>query len=597
LIHLVCFGACVCLILVLMYISGSTPIKTYELGDSDCYMRLVRVRELYNTGKWYDAVISRSNAPYGERLHWTRPFDVLLMAGAVPLSLFTDFETALFWWAVIISPVLLITTIVALYWSAKSILNDDGPFLICFVFVLQMIILAYYQAGRPDHHSFLIFLFVVSIGLSIRMILKPFNAVLCYMAGAVGALSIWVSVESLLPVCVIIVALGILWILKNGDFAKKSFHYSLALFVFTALSLILERPRHDLAARQFDSLSIVHLSVLGFVAAFWIISSIFGRQRKIFQRTSHRFYFALAGVAAIAIATSLCFPKFFNGPFADVDPRIVPIWLSKVSEVQPLISGSDSLIIPIQLFGSILLLLAFLFNLLLKDRHCESRDGWLFISFAAVAFVLISLYQIRWSAYAQILLIIPMTGLMVSLRRKGPQIGLLKTLKNVSIVLVFSLGFLLLGLLADVIFKKGDSRESRSGVSLIGMCDYLNDAEMLRQRNLRILTHIDFGAEILYRTQHEVIGTPYHRNSSGILDTYNLMTANKEEKALEIIQKREVDLILLCLKSSESAVYSKLEQTSTFYQRLLEDAIPSWLRKVELPSDLSSSFILFETVE
>ena len=91
LFRLVFFGACVCLILVLMYISGSTTIKTYELGDSDCYMRLVRVRELYNTGNWYDAVISRSNAPYGERLHWTRSFDVLLLAGAVPLSLFTDF--------------------------------------------------------------------------------------------------------------------------------------------------------------------------------------------------------------------------------------------------------------------------------------------------------------------------------------------------------------------------------------------------------------------------------------------------------------------------------------------------------------------------
>ena len=75
------------------------------------------------------------------------------------------------------------------------------------------------------------------------------------------------------------------------------------------------------------------------------------------------------------------------------------------------------------------------------------------------------------------------------------------------------------------------------------------------------------------------------------------MTADTDEKALELIQRRKIDLILLCPKSSESIVYSKPEQTSTFYQRLCEDMIPNWLRKVELPSDLSSSFLLFETIE
>jgi hypothetical protein len=75
------------------------------------------------------------------------------------------------------------------------------------------------------------------------------------------------------------------------------------------------------------------------------------------------------------------------------------------------------------------------------------------------------------------------------------------------------------------------------------------------------------------------------------------MTADTDEKALEIIKKRGIDLILLCPKSRESIFYSKPEQTSTFYKRLCDNMIPSWLRKVELPSDLSSSFLLFETIE
>ena len=148
--------------------AGKAPIKKNELGDSDCYMRLVRVSKLYHSGRWYDAVISRSNAPYGESLHWTRPFDVLLLAGAVPLSLFTDFKTALFWWGVIISPVLLIGAIIALQWAVRPILKGEGPFLAGLLLVFQMVIFAYFQPGRPDHHSFIVFLFVLSIGFAFQ---------------------------------------------------------------------------------------------------------------------------------------------------------------------------------------------------------------------------------------------------------------------------------------------------------------------------------------------------------------------------------------------------------------------------------------------
>jgi len=187
---------------------------------------------------------------------------------------------------------------------------------------------------------------------------------------------------------------------------------------------------------------------------------------------------------------------------------------------------------------------------------------------------------------------------MVLLRQRGPKTGLLKTLKNNLILLMFCAVPLLLGLLANRIIRKEGSAASRQDISIVRLCEYLSSEGKRHKRNFRILTHIDFGPEILYRTQHEVVATPYHiRNGSGILDAYNIMTADTDEKALELIQKRGIDLILLCPKSSEAVVYSKSEQTSTFCQRLLKDMIPHWLQKVELPTTLSSSFQLFEIVE
>ena len=164
------FGICVSLILILGYVFGLAPIEKGELADPDCYLRLLRVENLHKGGNWYDPVFLRINPPHGQTSHWTRPFDVLLLAGALSIALFTDFETALFWWGVIISPVLLIATLIALQWSTWPILSlsKDGPFFACFVFVLQIVTLSYYQPGRPDHQSLIIFFFVLSIGLTLE---------------------------------------------------------------------------------------------------------------------------------------------------------------------------------------------------------------------------------------------------------------------------------------------------------------------------------------------------------------------------------------------------------------------------------------------
>ncbi len=58
---------------------GISPVLDGGLLDSDSYMRLVRVDLLYQTGAWYDGNIPRSNAPYGDILHWTRLFDAVLL--------------------------------------------------------------------------------------------------------------------------------------------------------------------------------------------------------------------------------------------------------------------------------------------------------------------------------------------------------------------------------------------------------------------------------------------------------------------------------------------------------------------------------------
>ncbi|MHC4962213.1 MAG: hypothetical protein ACYTGA_08840, partial [Planctomycetota bacterium] len=81
----------------------------------------------------------------------------------------------------------------------------------------------------------------------------------------------------------------------------------------------------------------------------------------------------------------------------------------------------------------------------------------------------------------------------------------------------------------------------------------------------------------------------------GILDTYDVMTAQTDDHAFKILRSRQIEMILLCPKSAESAMYSKPSQTSTLYRRLIKGQVPEWLKRVELSENLSEDFLLFDT--
>ncbi len=102
---------------------GASPVLEGGLIGTDGYMRLVRVELLQETGAWFDGRIPRSNAPYGDTLHWTRPFDVLLLGVAWLLTPFLGFEKALFWGGSFVSPVLLLVSALVMMWASRPVID------------------------------------------------------------------------------------------------------------------------------------------------------------------------------------------------------------------------------------------------------------------------------------------------------------------------------------------------------------------------------------------------------------------------------------------------------------------------------------------
>ncbi len=113
------------------------------LIDTDSYTRLIRVSELLNGADWDDQPFSRANAPYGHTLHWTRPFDALLIMGAGLLTPFFGLDRALHWAGVLINPVLYLGIVAALVWSLAPVMERHTRAFAALLLAFQPVVAIY----------------------------------------------------------------------------------------------------------------------------------------------------------------------------------------------------------------------------------------------------------------------------------------------------------------------------------------------------------------------------------------------------------------------------------------------------------------------
>jgi hypothetical protein len=119
-----------------------------------------------------------------------------------------------------------------------------------------------------------------------------------------------------------------------------------------------------------------------------------------------------------------------------------------------------------------------------------------------------------------------------------------------------------------------------AGCNMTAMAKYLN--LNYADRAHTILASNFSGPELLYRTKHNVVATPYHRNGSGILDSIDVLEWRDNMASQAIVDRRQIDLILVCPPSGNSGKVGLHNK----YPR------PRWLREIKFPT--GNRFLLFE---
>ena len=103
---------------------------------------------------------------------------------------------------------------------------------------------------------------------------------------------------------------------------------------------------------------------------------------------------------------------------------------------------------------------------------------------------------------------------------------------------------------------------------------------------------MNYGAEILYRTPHHIVATPY-RAEKAWRDTWDAFAARDDAVVREILRVRHVELIAICPEGGSEGLIRQSRQEGGFYDRLKKGSPPAWVREATLPG-AAAGFRLFE---
>jgi hypothetical protein len=214
------------------------------------------------------------------------------------------------------------------------------------------------------------------------------------------------------------------------------------------------------------------------------------------------------------------------------------------------------------------------------------------LGLSIAVFTPLTLAQIRWGAYMGVVVVIPWALLLVHVLdwRGGPVIGPAPgtPILRPPLFLAIALGHIVLGGVYLAAFEK-EKTDTPQECRWRDIAPYLNSAEFANGEPQTLLNFTHTGPEILYLTRHRVIGTPYHRNAQGILDTLTVLTGTDFDESRAILQTRKVDFVVLCVNSVEEKLLLEVPG-DTLMRRLVNSAPPAWLAQAPLPDGLDAYF-------
>lgn len=521
--------------------------------DTDDAMRLLQIREWLSGKNWYDLLQTRINGSEGLHSHWSRILDAPIGGFIFVAKLFFEPLTAelvasFAWSGTMFMSVLSICAV-----CGRKLSRSQGFFLATLMSVLNMPGMTQFVPGRIDHHSLQIVLVMIGYSTFVFVEKIKWGGIIL---GFVSAMSLGIGTEAL-PLFVV---MGLLvcfeWVFskQNGD---KIGAYGISL----ALSIVF----FHLALKGFnfnvhcDALSINYTTSIAFI----------GLSLFLLNFTHYKTSFKISALMVLGIAAAALFGSFdlacLKGPYAHIDPRIVPIWLDHVKEAQPFYKAFEAQFSYIFYLATFSIVTFFVALITLMKLQNHNRNFYITFILFLVPFA-VGFLQMRWFTFSS-WLAVPLLVICIELLKNQ-----YTKFENLPLILFGFTNPVLCTLLAvsflmppSVSHPKVDSSCTKKS-NFVGLNQYPTG---------RIFAHEDFGPFILTTTKHSVVGAPYHRLGDAIYDTHTFFSLPPNE-AFALAQKWQIDYVLQC--KSEAPL--KPAQPTSLHSALQNNHIPNWLEKI-----------------
>jgi hypothetical protein len=286
----------------------------------------------------------------------------------------------------------------------------------------------------------------------------------------------------------------------------------------------------------------------------------------------------VAGGLGVAALVGL-HPSCLHGPYADMDPRINAIWLSRVTEAQSLAQVlAAKPLMAITIAAVPLIGLCFTVARLRKNLDA----GLLGLTALLAMTCIVGFVQIRGVALATAvavpLVAVGLTGL-APLRRLSPLLAGLAVgvLANSTVVGTF------LGAVAPAKVMAHENRGKTNGQACLTNQAF---SDMRALPAGVVMADLDAGAHILAQTAHSAVAGPYHRIGAQIFDTMTIFY-DAPAAAEAIIARDHVDYVAFC----REGVFAAEAKPGSFGYGLLHGGQPGWLEPIKSPT---GPYVLFQ---
>ncbi len=571
-----------------------------EFLGPDSYMRMVRVLECRGGLDCPGGLLLRGNVPFGEVLHWPFLLDRLILILAWPFLPLLDFQDAVTLAGHMVGPLLGVCTILVLAAGARCVLEVGVARWVPLFAVTHFWVIFAFSPDRPDHHGLQLLLFVLALLGLFQILEREDQGPGSWVLGAALGLAVWVSTEGLASTVFFAGVLALVWIVGTRErLATALIRVWCVAAAILGLGILVDGPQPWRWAPDFDRFSVVHLTFFTLGGLFWALVKL-----KVPGTRAKRALAVLAGAVLGATLLMVLFPGIEGGPFSRIHPDLVPLWLEHVSEFVP---AGQLGVSPWGLFSIVpgVLGLAIvglglglgigrLRGVVLRSRGVGWK--WGVVALCVVWFVALSaLGQVRWMQYLQILTPFPMAAILGLVIQRLNRMTAPSLLRAGGIVSAVTLFFMLPPFGLAFLGEHGEMNDRAEPCSPTSLISELGKVTGPGGRNARVLAPVFWGPELLFKTDVDVVAGPHHRNAQGMLDSHRIMAATSPEDALRGLREREIDFVAFCITESWIPLVPP-DSSGTFYNALVEDRPPPWLRRIPLEG-IGENYRLYQVLE